>query len=108
MRGTSDYKALELKYNSLRDRFAGFASLIKAQSEKLRGTGVTLDFEADLNALVRSEGINVSLVNGLVNVVDFKDRVVEVPVSDARTKHLIHMLAVQMKKFFEKYPKLRE
>lgn len=82
--------------------------MIKAQSEKLRGTGVTLDFEADLSALVRSEGINVSLVNGLVNVVDYKDRVVEVPVSDARTKHLIHMLAVQMKKFFEKYPKLRE
>jgi hypothetical protein len=99
---------LELKYNSLRDRFGGFSSLIKAQSEKLRGTGVTLDFEADLNALVRSEGINVSIVNGLVNVVDYKDRVVEVPVSDARTKHLIHMLAVQMKKFFEKYPKLRE
>lgn len=48
------------------------------------------------------------MVNGLVNLVDYKDRVVEVPVSDARTKHLIHMLAVQMKKFFEKYPKLRE
>lgn len=32
---------------------------------------------------------------------------VEVPVSDARTKHLIHLLAVQMKTYFEKYPKLR-
>ena len=31
---------------------------------------------------------------------------IEVPVSDARTKHLIHMLAVQMKKFVDKYPKL--
>lgn len=58
--------------------------------------------------MIRSEGVSVSLVNGLVNLVDYKDRVVEVPVSDARTKHLIHMLAVQMKKFFEKYPKLRE
>lgn len=74
----------------------------------MRGSGVTFDFEADLNSLIRSEGINVSLVNGLVNVIDYKDRVVEVPVSDARTKHLIHMLAVQMKKYFEKYPKLRE
>jgi hypothetical protein len=99
---------LEAKYASLRDRFAGFGSLIKAQSDKLRGSGITLDFEADLNALIRSEGVSVSLVNGLVNLVDFREKVVEVPVSDARTKHLIHMLAVQMKKFFEKYPKLRE
>lgn len=83
--------------------------MIKAQSDKLRGTGVTLDFEADLNALIRTEGINVSFgTGGIMNITDYKDRLVEVPVSDARTKHLIHMLAVQMKKFFEKYPKLRE
>jgi len=83
--------------------------LIKAQSDKLRGTGVSLDFEADLNALIRTEGINVSFGNGgIMNITDYKDRLVEVPVSDSRTKHLIHMLAVQMKKYFEKYPKLRE
>lgn len=83
--------------------------MIKAQSDKLRGTGVTLDFEADLNALIRTEGINVSFGNGgVINITDYKDRLVEVPVSDSRTKHLIHLLAVQMKKFFEKYPKLRE
>ena len=35
-----------------------------------------------------------------------QSRTVEIPVSDARTKHLIHSLAVQMKKFVEKYPKL--
>lgn len=46
------------------------------------------------------------MVNGVVTIGDFRDRVVEVPVSDARTKHLIHMLAVQMKKFVDKYPKL--
>jgi hypothetical protein len=31
---------------------------------------------------------------------------VEVPVQDSRTKHLIHLLAVQMKKFCTQYPKL--
>lgn len=77
LRGASDYKALELKYNSLRERFAGFGSLIKAQSDRLKGTGVTLDFEADLNALVRTEGINVSFgAGGIINVTDYKDRVV--------------------------------
>jgi len=61
----------------LRDRFAGFGSLIKAQSDKLRGTGVTLDFEADLNALIRTEGINVSFgTGGIMNITDYKDRLV--------------------------------
>ena len=46
--------------------------------------------------------------NGIVNIIEYKDRVVEIPVSDARTKHLIHILAVQIKKLFEKYPKLKE
>lgn len=39
---------------------------------------------------------------------EYREKVVEVPIQDARTKHLIHMLAVQMKKYFEKYPKLRD
>lgn len=58
-------------------------------------------------------GLGYGFGNGTISSVDgygflTGDRVVEVPVSDARTKHLIHMFAVQMKKFFEKYPKLRE
>jgi len=77
LRGASDYKALELKYNSLRERLAGFGSLLKAQSDRLKVTGVTLDFEADLNALIRTEGINVSFgTGGVVNITDYKDRVV--------------------------------
>ena len=35
-----------------------------------------------------------------------EDLEIEVPVQDARTKHLMHLLAVQMKKFTSKYPKL--
>lgn len=107
LRASMDYKMLEDKYNTLRDRFSGFSSILKTQSDKLRNQGIRFDFENELNSLIRSEGISASVINGVVNVVDFKDRVVEVPVSDARTKHLIHMLAVQMKKYFEKYPKLR-
>lgn len=107
LRASFDYKGLEGKYNDLRDRLAGFSSIMKTHMDKLRGSGIKFDYENELNTLIRSEGISSSIVNGVVNLVDFKDRVVEVPVSDARTKHLIHMLAVQMKKFFEKYPKLR-
>eukprot|EP00178_Gracilaria_changii_P019300 TRINITY_DN5600_c0_g2_i1.p1 TRINITY_DN5600_c0_g2~~TRINITY_DN5600_c0_g2_i1.p1 ORF type:complete len:103 (-),score=12.53 TRINITY_DN5600_c0_g2_i1:113-394(-) len=81
---------------------------MKTHIDKIRGSGIKFDYENELNTLLRSEGISSSVVNGVVNVIDFKDRVVEVPVSDARTKHLIHMFATQMKAFFEKYPKLRD
>jgi hypothetical protein len=33
-------------------------------------------------------------------------KTVEIPVQDARTKHLIHLLATNYKKLFTKYPKL--
>ena len=81
---------------------------MKTHIDKLRGSGVKFDYENEFNTLMRGEGVNASIVNGVVNVIDYRDRVVEVPVSDARPTHLIHMLAVQMKKMFEKYPKLRE
>ena len=107
LKSSGEYRILEEKYNNLRERFTGFSSILKTHIDKLRGSGVKFEYENELNSLIRAEGISASLVNGIVNLVDFKDRVIEVPVSDARTKHLIHMLAVQMKAFFEKYPKLR-
>lgn len=61
-----------------------------------------------MDQLLRTENMQVSIVNGLVNVVETQERVIEVPIQDSRTKHLIHMLAVQMKKYFDKYPKLKE
>lgn len=61
-----------------------------------------------MNSLIRSEGISTSIVNGVVNLSTSFDRVVEVPVSDARTKHLIHMLTVQAKHWIDKFPKLRD
>lgn len=59
-------------------------------------------------ASTSDRSIEGSIVNGVVHLTDYREKVVEVPVQEARTKHLIHMLAVQMKKYFEKYPKLRE
>jgi hypothetical protein len=55
-------------------------------------------------------GLNIqtTIINGVLNVERFTEKTVEVPVQDSRTKHLIHLLAVQMKKIVSKYPKLRE
>lgn len=53
-------------------------------------------------------GVEAININGVLNLVDYRDRMVEVPTQDAHTKEVIHLLAVQMNKFFEKYPKLRD
>ena len=57
---------------------------------------------------MRGENIQTIAANGVVTLIETRDKVIEVPIQDARTKHLIHMLAVQMKKNFDKYPKLRD
>lgn len=105
--GAIQYQSLEAKYNNLKSQMHSFGSLFKGQLDKLRSTGVRFEHESALETLLKGDNIQVSVVNGLVNVVEYRERVVEVPISDARTKHLVHLLAVQMKKMFEKYPKLR-
>jgi len=82
---------------------------VKSQFDRLRNIpGVKLDFESNINQFLNAEGLEISLVDGIANVIDYREKIVEVPIQDARTKHLIHLLAIQMRKYFEKYPKLRE
>lgn len=87
---------------------SAFSGLVNTQFEKLRAQGIRFEYESNLTALLRDESLEASVVDGVLNFTDFREKVVEVPIQDARTKHLIHMLAIQMKKFFEKYPKLRD
>ncbi len=106
--GSTQIRAVEDKYNRLRSQLSGFAGLVNTQFEKLRAQGIRFEYESNLSALLREESLDVSVVNGVLHFTDFREKVVEVPIQDARTKHLIHMLAIQMKKYFEKYPKLRD
>ena len=107
--GAQEFRALDDRYQKLRAQFSTFGGLLRSQFDRLRNLpGVKLDFESNLNQLLATEGLEVSVVNGIANIIDYKEKVVEVPIQDARTKHLIHLLAVQMRKYFEKYPKLRE
>jgi hypothetical protein len=103
-----NYEKISEKYANLRGQLQSFGSLFKTQIEKLRSQGVRFENEATLDSLLRGENIQTSVANGVVSVVETRDKVIEVPIQDARTKHLIHMLAVQMKKNFDKYPKLRD
>lgn len=106
--GAVQYYALDEKFNRLKSQVASFSGLIRGQFDKLKTTGVKFEHDSQLDLLLRGENIQTSIVNGVVNITEYREKVVEVPIQDARTKHLIHMLAVQMKKYFEKYPKLRD
>lgn len=99
--GAQEYRALDDKYQKLRAQLTTFGGLFRSQFEKVRNIpGVKFEFESSLNQLLSTEGLEVSVVNGIANVIDYREKVVEVPIQDARTKHLIHLLAVQMRKYF--------
>ena len=98
--GTVQFTALENKYNNLRNQLSAFAGLVNTQFERLRSQGIRFEYESNLNSLLRAENLDVSVVSGVLHFADFREKVVEVPIQDSRTKHLIHMLAVQMKKYF--------
>ena len=106
--GAKDYYALDEKYGNLKAQLSALGGLIHQQFDSLRGKGIRFEHENELNRLLRAEDVTVREFKGIVELVDWNEKVVEVPVQDARTKHLIHLFATQMKKYVDKYPKLRD
>ena len=95
---------------TLRANFASAASIWKNQLSRFVAKYPTerADLDYEITNILQRANVSAYTVNGTEIVEVTSSKTVEVPVQDSRTKHLIHMLAVQMKKFFEKYPKLRE
>jgi len=91
---------------NLQSKFSAAAGFWKSTLERVR-RGERVDFDTDITPLLLQSNIQVSTVSGVTQIERFTERIVEVPVQDARTKHLIHLLAVHMKKFVDKYPQLR-
>jgi len=63
-----------------------------------------LDFE--ITNILQRTNVTVYNVNGVETVDVFSEKTVQVPVQDSRTKHLIHLLATNLKTLSAKYPKL--
>jgi hypothetical protein len=64
------------------------------------------DFDFELTNILQRANVNVYNVNGIETVEVFSEKTVQVPVQDSRTKHLIHLLAANLKTLSTKYPKL--
>jgi len=104
-----DKQKIEEKYNKVRLQFGVAAGLYKTAVDKLKQSNPSLRIDVDrgLFDLLQAENINVERVEGgLIQLERFTEKTVEVPVQDARTKHLMHLLATQMKKLSLKYPKV--
>ncbi len=58
--------------------------------------------------MLKEHKVNTYKVAGdILNIETISERTVEVPVQDARTKHLLHLFATNLKKITLKYPKLQ-
>ena len=102
-------RKMEDDYNRIRDQFGVAVGIFQAQLDKVKkeGGNVRIDMDTRIFDMLKDQKITVfKTANDIVHLERFSERTVEVPVQDARTKHLMHMLAVQMKKFTGKYPKL--
>lgn len=106
--GAQEYSALDEKYTRLRTQLSTFSGLVRSQFDRLKSNGVKFEYESNMRELLSSEGLDISIVNGIARINDYKEKIVEVPIQDARTKHLIHLMSIQMKKYMDKYPKLKE
>ena len=102
-------KKLTEDYERIKAQFGVAAGMYKLAIDKLKQQNPSLRIEVDrgLFDLLQNERINVERVDGgVIHLERFTERTVEVPVQDARTKHLLHLLASQLKKLSLKYPKI--
>jgi hypothetical protein len=93
---------------SYKENFAAAASIWNSQLSQLAAKypNDKLQLNGDLNTLLQRSGVKTYTSNGFTTVEVHSSRTVEVPVQDARTKHLIHLLATNLRTLSLKYPKI--
>lgn len=119
LKGTRLYESVQLalrrekaeeNFKRLKENFAAAASIYQQGIEQMRieHPQIRVNFERNLFDIMQRENVQAfKTESGAIFVNDFSQRTVEVPVQDARTKHLLHMFAVELKRLVGKYPKLQ-
>lgn len=108
MRREAQYEQAQKDLNTLQANFATAAGLWNEQLGRIarKYPNDRFDLDGQITSLLQRSNVKSSTVNGISTVEVFSERTVEVPVQDSRTKHLIHLLATNMKRLAGKYPKL--
>lgn len=103
-------RTIEDSYNRLKEQFSAAISIIESTLNRVREEvpSFKLPLDPRIFDMLREHKINTYKVAGdVLNIETVTERTVEVPVQDARTKHLLHLLATELKRITLKYPKLR-
>lgn len=101
-------KSLE-NYNNIKLKLNTAMGLYRAQIERLRRENPGLRIELDNNFLdlLGNDKVTVERIDGgTVFMERYVEKTVEVPVQDSRSKYLLHLLAVELKKLSTRYPKI--
>jgi hypothetical protein len=107
-----DIFALSFEYQRLKENFSVAATIFADLIEQLKRQNVSFRLPKEVDNLFellqreKVEAFQVPVGNIFIEL-NSQSKVVEVPVQDARTKHLIHLLACEFKKIYFKYPKIQ-
>ena len=96
-------------YNKLKEKFNVAVNLYRSQIDRFGRDNPSLRVETDKNLidLLENDRVTVDRIDGGVVFMErFSEKTIEVPVQDTRTKHLLHLFAVELKNLTTKYPKL--
>lgn len=100
---------LHKQTQKLKSKTTASHHLLKTHLEDLKLKGVKVDNEDKLRDLVdEHKDVSVSLKEGVVHMVETKDRVIETTTQDAKTKELIKQMGLEIHRIYSRYPKIRE
>lgn len=55
-----------------------------------------------------SDESHIDISNGIVHLVESKDKIIEVPVHDAKTHELLKLVGLEIQRIYTKYPKVKD
>jgi len=92
----------------LKANFASAASIWKTQLSKFvsKYPSERAELDYEITNLLQRASVTAYSINGIETIEIHSEKTVEVPVQDSRTKHLIHLLATNLRNLSNKYPKL--
>ena len=76
---------------------------------QLKSKGVHIENERELHRIVEGDpSLDIILSEGLVQIVENQERIIEVTVHDAKNQELIRHMSNEIYRIYEKYPKIKK
>ena len=109
VRVAAERTILEEDFKRLKHNFELAAGLYQAALENMRrdNPNIRIPLDNRLFDILRQERVEgYRAENGVVFVDAFSERTIEIPVQDEKTKGLLQLFALEMRKIFQRFPQL--